>query len=253
MLKVSVLSTGSTGNSVILDNGQTVIAIDMGFQKKDWVARAAKRGYKYEDLDALLLTHAHGDHVHNTSVGGFIIARGNEYIYTTPAVANDISRKKMCSRIDINKINMLEFNSRNKIGTFLIKPILLEHYGLAKSKITQCIGFDIIDEVNKKHYIYASDTRTLKNVVVPEGGFDLHLLEDSYCEVWAREQYDLGMFDAIRYTRTLDHLSSQKLAQWLFENNTHNAPVIRLHESPRNKRPGTLQLTGQEFYKEFWT
>lgn len=253
MLKVSVLETGSSGNSTILDNGKTIIAIDLGLKsKKLWDELAAKRGYSMSDVFGALITHAHGDHIKEGCVNGFIKTRGIENLFTTPGVAGDISRKKMSSKFELYSSGTLEINKRTMIGTFGIMPIRMEHYGLGGSSITECVGFDIFDEVNNKRYIYASDTKTLQHVVVPEEGFDLLMLEDNHCELWTREQYELGVFDDLRYTRTKDHLSTQKLAAWIFENNIKDAPVIRLHESPSNKRPGTIKLTNKEFYGEFF-
>lgn len=252
MLKVSILSTGSIGNSTILDNGTDVILLDIGIKnKKDWVARAKDRGYSFKDINALFITHAHGDHVTAAPLNAFIAEVGNEKIYVTPGVANDISRKQITNKFKLSDINTINVNDRIKVGTFIVKPIRMEHYGFGKSRVTECVGFDIFDEVNGKRYLYASDTKTLDHVDVPREGFDLLMVEDNYCEIWARQQFEIGAAMDVQYMRTKDHMSSQKLAKWLFENNIKDAPVIRLHESPRNKRPGTMLVTAQELNQEF--
>lgn len=253
MLKVSLLSTGSQGNSCIFDNGKTVICIDMGIKDKDWKEKAKKQGYEYEDIEALLITHAHNDHV-ATSANKFIQLNGNEKMYTTKVVANDISRKQMLTRFNLDEIKTLEWGF-NKIGEFEIMPIKMEHYGLGPSRIRECIGFEINDLVNGKRILYASDTFSLSHVKVPADGYDLLMLEDNHDEEWSYMIYEMSSkttADSAKYTRTKDHFSSQQLAMWLFENNKKDAPVIPLHESSRNKKPGKIKLMEGEYYNTFW-
>lgn len=253
MLKVNILASGSEGNATIIDNGKTVLAIDMGITSKDWVFRAKDKGYDYIDLNGVLITHAHGDHV-NTSLNKFIQVMGNDMIYTTPAVSDDIQRKfaRSVTRFISEDTKSLSLNGTTRIGTFLIKPIKMEHYGYKSSAITQCIGFDILDEENNKRYLYASDTRTLDNVIVPDGGFDILMIEDNHCAEHLQKLYDNEAIDPIKFMRSKDHMSTQETAKWLFKNQ-HNAEVILLHESRGNKPEHTVwnKTPTGEFYKTY--
>jgi phosphoribosyl 1,2-cyclic phosphodiesterase len=63
MVKFCVLASGSTGNSAFLATSKTRILIDAGLSVKDLTRRLAEIGEKPEDLDAVLITHEHTDHV----------------------------------------------------------------------------------------------------------------------------------------------------------------------------------------------
>lgn len=58
-----VLASGSKGNStLIVDNGH-VILIDMGLTLKCFKERLAETPYTMEDIEAVLVTHNHSDHI----------------------------------------------------------------------------------------------------------------------------------------------------------------------------------------------
>lgn len=253
MLKVSVLSTGSQGNSCILDNGETKLLLDAGISTKEWKLKASEQGYEMKDMDALLITHAHNDHV-ATSANNFIKEKGNKNLYTTPTVANDISRKCKLSYFTLAEVRELEFHKKMVIGAFEVMPVKMYHFGIGKSRINECIGFEIFDAVNKKKILYASDTNSLQSVNVPEGGYDLIMLEANHDRKYVDEIYEMSSKspeDNAKYARTKDHLSIQDLSCWLLEHQ-HDGIFVPLHESSRYLRPGKTQLKDRQFYGEFW-
>jgi phosphoribosyl 1,2-cyclic phosphodiesterase len=58
-----VLASGSTGNAAFLATSKTRILIDAGLSVRDLTRRLAEIGEKPEDIDAVLITHEHSDHV----------------------------------------------------------------------------------------------------------------------------------------------------------------------------------------------
>ncbi len=62
MFEFCSLGSGSSGNAALLMLGQTKILIDAGLSFKKIQAGLTARGVAITDLDALFLTHAHGDH-----------------------------------------------------------------------------------------------------------------------------------------------------------------------------------------------
>jgi len=63
IVRFCVLASGSAGNAAFLATSKTRILIDAGLSVKDLMRRLADIGEKLEDIDAVLVTHEHTDHV----------------------------------------------------------------------------------------------------------------------------------------------------------------------------------------------
>jgi phosphoribosyl 1,2-cyclic phosphodiesterase len=63
MVRFCVLASGSSGNSAFLATSKTRILIDAGLSVRELTRRLAEIGEKPEDLDAVIVTHEHSDHV----------------------------------------------------------------------------------------------------------------------------------------------------------------------------------------------
>jgi phosphoribosyl 1,2-cyclic phosphodiesterase len=62
-IRISILASGSTGNSTLLETGNTILLIDAGLGKKELTRRFAALGRTFpERVDAILVTHEHTDH-----------------------------------------------------------------------------------------------------------------------------------------------------------------------------------------------
>jgi phosphoribosyl 1,2-cyclic phosphodiesterase len=63
IVRFCVLASGSAGNSAFLATSKTRILIDAGLSVRDLTRRLDAIGEKPEDLDAVVITHEHSDHV----------------------------------------------------------------------------------------------------------------------------------------------------------------------------------------------
>ena len=61
-MRIASLGSGSKGNATLVDTGETLLLIDCGLPRRDVEARLQSRGVSGRDIDALLVTHEHGDH-----------------------------------------------------------------------------------------------------------------------------------------------------------------------------------------------
>ena len=62
-MKVWVLGSGSRGNATVIDNGSTRLLVDAGFSARELKQRFAVAGIAPQSIDALIITHEHGDHM----------------------------------------------------------------------------------------------------------------------------------------------------------------------------------------------
>ena len=66
--KVSVLASGSTGNSLYIETPAKRLLVDAGLSGKKITSLLAEINRKPEDLDAIFVTHEHSDHIHGVGV-----------------------------------------------------------------------------------------------------------------------------------------------------------------------------------------
>lgn len=62
-MRFAKLGSGSRGNAVVVESGGTRVLVDCGFSLAEAERRLARLGLTGSDLDAVLLTHEHIDHV----------------------------------------------------------------------------------------------------------------------------------------------------------------------------------------------
>jgi phosphoribosyl 1,2-cyclic phosphodiesterase len=62
-VRISVLGSGSRGNSTLVATERTRLLLDAGFSKKETCARLASVGETADGLDAIVISHEHTDHI----------------------------------------------------------------------------------------------------------------------------------------------------------------------------------------------
>jgi phosphoribosyl 1,2-cyclic phosphodiesterase len=68
MVRMTVLASGSKGNSTIVASTKTRILVDAGLSCRELIKRMRIAGEDPETLDAILITHEHQDHVQGLAV-----------------------------------------------------------------------------------------------------------------------------------------------------------------------------------------
>ncbi|MGH9587537.1 MAG: MBL fold metallo-hydrolase, partial [Acidobacteriaceae bacterium] len=68
MVKMTVLASGSKGNSTVLSSSRTRILVDAGLSCRELFKRMAVADEDPRTLDAILITHEHQDHVQGLAV-----------------------------------------------------------------------------------------------------------------------------------------------------------------------------------------
>jgi len=67
-LAVCVLASGSKGNAIFISDGVNSILLDAGISATEIKRRLKSRGLSPKDLDAILLSHEHSDHIQSAGV-----------------------------------------------------------------------------------------------------------------------------------------------------------------------------------------
>jgi metal-dependent hydrolase (beta-lactamase superfamily II) len=67
-MKVWVLGSGSRGNATVIDNGSTRVLVDAGFSSRELKHRFAVAGIHPESIEAVIVTHEHGDHASGAAI-----------------------------------------------------------------------------------------------------------------------------------------------------------------------------------------
>jgi len=63
VIRFASLGSGSQGNALLVETGGTRVLIDCGFGPREMAARLARLDCDPAQIDALLLTHEHADHI----------------------------------------------------------------------------------------------------------------------------------------------------------------------------------------------
>jgi len=139
-MRVVNLASGSKGNCSFVDAGNTKILIDAGLSVVEIAKRLALIGENPENIDAVLLTHEHSDHI--KGFVGFLkkySARG----YVHKEVANKFGETL---NFDLNKISLIT-NYSFSINDVQIMPFDLPHDSVS------CLGYSIEYKGNKVSFV----------------------------------------------------------------------------------------------------
>ncbi len=67
-MRFCVLGSGSKGNCTLVESATTTLLIDAGFSGREVSRRLAEIGRRVEGLDAILVSHEHGDHIKGVGI-----------------------------------------------------------------------------------------------------------------------------------------------------------------------------------------
>jgi phosphoribosyl 1,2-cyclic phosphodiesterase len=68
MMRMTVLASGSKGNSTVISSSRTRVLVDAGLSCRELLKRMVVAGEDPEKLDAILITHEHQDHIAGLAV-----------------------------------------------------------------------------------------------------------------------------------------------------------------------------------------
>ncbi|MBE7076121.1 MAG: MBL fold metallo-hydrolase [Clostridiales bacterium] len=222
-MKVINLSSGSDGNLTYIESENSRILVDVGLSCKETQNRLALLGVDGKDIDAIIITHEHNDHIKGVDV----LSRK----YNIPIYAHEQVWANLYDKLDkVPERDKKIFTESFAINDLKLTPVEVPHD-------VKCFGYSI--EKNEKKISILTDLghtneRILRSVqgsqlIYLEANHDLSMLKNC-------EKYPLTL--KMRIAGKNGHLSNDASAEFIEELiKTGTKQVVLSHLSTENNTP----------------
>ncbi|MFS1510971.1 MBL fold metallo-hydrolase [Chengkuizengella sp. SCS-71B] len=172
-IKFSVLASGSTGNAMVVQSNETQLLIDAGLSGKKIGSLMQERSTSCADLDGILVTHEHSDHIKGL---GALSRKYKLPIYanqkTWDALNRSVGKIEDKYRKVIQTQNQIDFGSL-KVDSYSISHDAAEPVGYCFSEDQQKLS--LVTDIgymsqNVKDKVVDSD------VIIIESNHDIEML-----------------------------------------------------------------------------
>jgi len=249
-MKLTVLGSGSTGNSVLIVAGNTRVLVDAGLSAKEIARRFAMMGEDAQRLDAILVTHEHGDHagglrvlLQSVDCPVYISAKTlDAYVSERFNVANDEPKRRAKALKD--RVEQIESSRDFRIGEIDFHPFTIPHDAVDNFGFTATHQGVKIATVMDFGHMTTLVTEQLKGcaAIVIESNHSRDMLKA--CDVYP---WDLKQ----RILSRLGHLSNEDVADWLRDGFDGTAKYIVLaHLSLRANNPYLAKISAEVALRE---
>lgn len=178
MLKFCSLYSGSSGNCLFVSTNNTKVLIDCGTSCKKICEGLASIDSSIEDIDAILVTHEHSDHVQSL---GMVSKKFDIPVYANLETWNAMTTQK--EKISSENIKLFE-NDKD----FLLNDLTIHPFSTPHDAANPC-GFSIHN--GKKRLSIATDLGYMDNKIFEE------LQSSSF--VLLESNYEPELLDASKY------------------------------------------------------
>jgi phosphoribosyl 1,2-cyclic phosphodiesterase len=249
-MKLSVLGSGSTGNAVLIVAGNTRVLVDAGLSAKEITRRLAMVGEDAQRLDAVLVTHEHGDHA-----GGLRVLLGlvdcpvyisaitlDAYISEKDNVSNEEPRRRAKALRD--RVEQIESSKDFRIGEIDFHPFTIPHDAVDNFGFTATHHGVKIATVMDFGHITTLVTERLRGcaAIVIESNHSRDMLKACDDYPWDLKQ---------RILSRLGHLSNEDLANWIRQGFDGCAKYLVLaHLSQRANNPYLAKINAEVALQE---
>lgn len=224
-MRCTVLASGSKGNSTVIEGTTGSLLIDAGLSARELLARMAAAGIDPEKINAILVTHEHGDHVKGLDVTA---RKLGVPIHATEGTLHDFLNHRRTSSKPI-EYHSCRYGDSFSVGDFSIEPFTTSH------DAAEPCGF-VIREGDIR-LGYCTDTGIVTDVMHARlARCDGLVLESNHCpEMLANGPYPESLKRRIRSKR--GHLSNPAAAECLTGFGKDVPLVILAHLSEINNTP----------------
>ncbi|MFY9422396.1 MAG: MBL fold metallo-hydrolase [Bacilli bacterium] len=154
-MEFCVIASGSGGNMTFIRSEHAKILLDAGISLPEAKRRTAEHGIDLDDIDAVLITHEHGDHVRFLPT---ILKRTNATLYIN-RFSFDALPETIKIKLIAHPIKFIEENKRYRIQDLHFLTLKLAH--------DSANNFGFVFMASGKRLAYITDT----------GFFPIHYLE----------------------------------------------------------------------------
>jgi len=233
-MRCTILASGSKGNCTVVEGKTGTILIDAGLSAKECLLRMERAGIEPGRIDALLVTHEHGDHTRGIDVLARKLAVP---VHATEGTLADFLHHRRTSAKPL-----LHHTCRDRelfrVGDFCIEPFATSH------DAAEPCGFIIRD--GDIRFGYCTDT----GIITPHVHSLLRqcdgiVLESNHCpEMLQNGPYPESLKRRIRSKR--GHLSNPAAAACLRDFGKDVPRVILAHLSEMNNTPDKAMGSARE-------
>jgi len=235
-MRFALAASGSRGNATIIQAGNTTIMVDCGLTLKDCEYRLQRLGLAFEDIDALLITHEHSDHI----AGAARLAGRCGFLPWASAGTRDAGRRKRLP----DATQVFDSHAAFAIGDIEVTPVIVPHDAAEPTQFVFSDGDKRIAVVTDLGH----STPYLEQIL---GGVNGLVLESNHDEhMLASGPYPARL--KRRVAGEYGHLSNEQAAGLLSRIDTSRLQRLALaHLSEQNNTPqlareGAVQALGCE-------
>jgi len=246
-MKFTVLGSGSSGNAVLISTGKTNVLVDAGMSAREILRRLGEVGVGLDQLDAILLTHEHGDHagglrvlMGSVSCPVYISRPTEDAFYDTRKGGQNSDSESSKRRAALkNRTVEIESNHDFRIGDIDFEPFSVPHdaadnFGFVAKKdgvrIATLMDFGHISE------LITTKLRGCDAIVI-ESNHSRDMLRACSMYTWDLKQ---------RIMSRTGHLSNEDLYDWLsgdFDGRARH--IVLAHLSQRANEPHLARITAE--------
>ena len=175
-MRMVSIASGSSGNCIYIGSDDTHILVDTGISNKRIEQGLNEIGIKGSELNGILITHEHSDHIKGLGV----LARKYEIpVYSTKETLEEIQRVKSLGEYQQELLCPICHDVDFYIGDLLIKPFKIDHdaanpvaYRVQHERKSVAVATDM------GHYSqYTIDHLQGLNALLLEANHDVRMLE----------------------------------------------------------------------------
>lgn len=231
-MKITILGSGSKGNSTFIDLGSKKILIDVGFSYKRIKEKLDEIGIDIKSIDAVFITHDHTDHTYGLKT---LIKNVNPLLFITPEV-----EKCILGKTYENSIYLLE---EHRLDDIKITVIPTSHDALTSNAFLIEQGSESLFYITDTGYINHRYLNKVKNKTyyIFESNHDPEMLTKGPYPKYLQE----------RILSDKGHLSNELAAGYLSRLiGLNTKQVILAHLSETNNTPDVALKTVKKVLKE---